>query len=243
MTQVSGQPRRARRRTGRRSGDSGTREAILEAARQQFAGHGYDKATIRGIAAAAGVDPALVHHYFGAKERLFTTAMRLPVVPSEIIASIVGTGQPGQAATGGKGEPARAGSAEGTDLGERMVRSAVGVWDSEEVQASFIGLLRSALTNEKAAAMLREFVTTTIIGTIARAAGVPVEGHGDEARYRASLAASQMIGLAVARYVLKLQPVASATPDELAVAVGPTLQRYLTGDLTRVAARTPDAAI
>lgn len=203
------------RRTGRRSGESGTREAILEAARQQFASRGYDKATIRGIAAGAGVDPALVHHYYGSKERLFTAAMRLPVIPSEVLQSVIG------APRGPRG---------GAGLGERLVRTAVGVWDSEGVRAPFVGLLRSALTNENAAAMLREFVTSTIIGTVAGAAPGR-DGHGSDARYRASLAASQMVGLAVTRYVLKLEPVASATPDELAAAVGPALQRYLTGDL------------
>lgn len=231
MSHVSRQPRRGRRRSGRRSGDSGSREAILQAARHQFARHGYDKATIRGIAADAGVDPALVHHYYGTKERLFATAMRLPVVPSELIASVIGTGQPGRARDQGEAAPG-AGKQGAAETGARMVRAAVGVWDSEEVQASFLGLLRSALSNENAAAMLREFVTTTIIGTIAAAAGVPSSG-GPDARYRASLAASQMVGLAVARYVLKLEPVASATPDELAAAVGPVLQRYLTGDVGR----------
>jgi AcrR family transcriptional regulator len=201
------------RRTGRRSGASRAPEAILEAARRQFAEHGYDKATIRAIAADAWVDPALVHHYYGTKERLFTAAMRLPVVPSEMIASAIGT--PGE---GG--------------IGEHMVRTAVGVWDSDEVQASFLGLLRSALTNDKAATMLREFITSTIIGTIAGAADSPGRaGGGHDARYRASLAASQMVGLAVARYVLKLDEVATASADELAAAIGPTLQRYLAGDV------------
>ncbi len=230
MTRVTRQPRRTGRRTGRRSGESGTREAIIEAARHQFAGHGYDKATIRGIAAEARVDPALVHHYYGTKERLFTTAMRLPVVPSEMLAAVLGAGQAGQATGAGEATVPAAGPPERAEIGARMVRVAVGMWDSEEVQASFLGLLRSALTNEKAAAMLSEFVASTIIATIAGAAGGPADG-GPEARFRASLAGSQMVGLAVARYVLKLEPVASAGPDELAAAVGPTLQRYLTGDL------------
>jgi AcrR family transcriptional regulator len=209
---------------GRRSGDSGRREAILEAARQQFASHGYDKATIRGIAGGAGVDPALVYHYYGSKERLFAAAMRLPLIPSEMIAAIVGP-----AAEGG---PRPDGPEGGAGLGERMVRTAVGVWDSEEVRDPFLGLLRSALTNENAAAMLREFITSTIIGTVA-AAAPGRDDHGHDARYRASLAASQMAGLAVTRYLLTLEPVASATPDELAAAVGPVLQHYLTGDLGR----------
>ena len=212
-------------RTGRRSGDSGTREAILAAARQQFAGHGYDKATIRGIAADAGVDPALVHHYYGSKERLFAAAMRIPVIPSEVIGAVI--------APAGRGDgerPGTAGPAPGADLGERLVRTAVGVWDSAEVRGPFLGLLRSAVTNEKAAAMLREFVASTILGTVAGAAPER-DAHGPDARYRASLAATQMVGLAMVRYVLRLDPVASASAGELAAAIGPTLQRYLTGEL------------
>lgn len=207
------------RHTGRRSGDSGTRAAILEAAREQFASRGYDKATIRGIAAGAAVDPALVHHYYGNKERLFTAAMRLPVVPSEVIGQMI--------RPAGVADPAGR-----ADLGARLVRAAIGVWDSDAVRAPFLGMLRSALTNENAAAMLREFVASTIIGTVAGAALPPErDAHGKDARYRASLAASQMVGLAVTRYVLELEPVASATADELAAAIGPTLQRYLAGDL------------
>ena len=211
------------RRTGRRSGDSGTREAILDAARDEFASHGYDKATIRGIAAGAAVDPALVHHYYGNKERLFTAAMRFPVIPSEVISQMIRPAGPGG------NEPSPAGAA---GLGERLVRTAVGMWDSEEVRAPLLGMLRSALTNENAAVMLREFITSTIIGTVAGAALAPERGtQGKDARYRASLAASQMVGLAVSRYIFKLEPVASATADELAAAIGPTLERYLTGDL------------
>ena len=99
-TERGGRPERAGRaerpgRTGRRGGDSGTREAILDAARKRFAAHGYAGATIRRIAADAGVDPALVHHFFGTKERLFAAAVRLPVVPGELISSALAAGPPG----------------------------------------------------------------------------------------------------------------------------------------------------
>src|SRR5215469_9883139 len=79
-------------RTGRRAGDSGTRAAILDSARQQFAAYGYDGATIRAIAAGAGVDPALVHHFYGTKEGLFASAMELPIVPSEFIGAALAEG-------------------------------------------------------------------------------------------------------------------------------------------------------
>jgi AcrR family transcriptional regulator len=191
------------RRTGRRSGDSGTREAILEAARTRFAELGYDAATIRGIAADAGVDPALVHHFYGTKEKLFVAAMRFPVVPSEVIGLVAG--------------------ADRDRLGETIVRTILGVWEREETRAQSLALLRSAVTNERAATMVREFVTSAILNVIATVA------QGDEPEYRASLVASQILGLGIARYVLAIEPLASASAEDVVAAVAPTLQRYLTG--------------
>jgi AcrR family transcriptional regulator len=199
-------------RTGRRGGDSGTREAILDAARARFAAHGYDGATIRRIAADAGVDPALVHHFFGTKERLFAAAVRLPVVPGELI---------GSALAAGAGDP-------GGSLGEHLVMTALSAWDVAEIRDTFLGLLRSAATSEQALIMLREFVTEAIVGRLSAAAKTadPVE-----ARYRAALVASQVVGLGIARQVLGLGPLADAGRAELAAAVGPTLDRCLSGDL------------
>ncbi len=200
-------------RTGRRAGDSGTREAILDAARSQFAENGYDGATIRAIAAAAGVDPALVHHYYGTKERLFAAAMQLPFVPSEVITAALAA-RPGES------------------LGTHLVRSALALWESTEARGSFQAILRSALTSDRAAAMLREFVTEAILQPVASA----VSGTDPaSAPFRASLIGSQMLGLAMARYVLQFGPVASASADQLATAIGPTIDRYLTGDLSVLA--------
>lgn len=192
-------------RTGRRSGDSGTREAILEAARTRFAEHGYDGATIRGIAADAGVDPALVHHFYGTKERLFAEALRFPAIPSEILDRVA--------------------QAEADRLGETFVRTVLQVWETPETRDRSIALLRSAVTNEQAAAMLRSFVEGGIFGAIARVVG------DDDAEFRASLVASQIVGLGIARIVLRIEPIASARIDDLAAAIGPTVQRYLTGDV------------
>jgi AcrR family transcriptional regulator len=213
MTRPSRRPAAAGgARTGRRAGDSGTREAILAAGRAQFAEHGYDGATIRAIAAAAGVDPALVHHFYGTKERLFAAAMQLPVVPSEVITAAL--------AEGGRGP--------GKSAGEHLVRSALTVWESDLVRGAFVALLRSALTSDRAAAMLREFLTEAILGPVANL----VDG-GDPATtpFRASLIASQMVGLALTRYVLRFEPVAAASADELAAAIGPAIDRYLAGDI------------
>jgi AcrR family transcriptional regulator len=208
-----------RGRTGRRAGDSGTREAILAAARQRFADHGYDGATIRMIAAGAGVDPALVHHYYGSKERLFAAALRLPIVPAEIITAALLDGGP---------QP-------GTSLGEHLARTALTVWEQAGMRATFLGLLRSAVTSERAAALLREFVTATIMGPVARAASQARAGQGEpdaaELEYRAAMVITQMVGVAMTRYVLAIGPVAAATPGELAATIGPTLDRYLTGPI------------
>jgi AcrR family transcriptional regulator len=201
-----------RQHTGRRAGDSGTRAAILESARRQFAARGYDSATIRSIAADAGVDPALVHHFYGTKERLFAAAMQLPVVPSEILTAALADGV----------------RPPGTSVGEHMVRSALTLWETAGVRESFQALLRSAVTSEQAAAMLREFLTEAILGPVASVAG-PTDPAS--APFLASMVATQMLGLAMARYVLKFGPVATASPDELVAAIGPTLDRYLTGAL------------
>lgn len=199
-------------RTGRRAGDSGTREAILESARKQFAEHGYAGATIRTIAGGAGVDPALVHHYYGNKERLFAAAMELPVVPGEAISAMLAelSREPGQS------------------VGEHMVRAALAVWERPDVQGAFAVLLRSALTSEQAAAMLREFVTEAILRPVASAAGGT---DPERTPFRASLVGSQMLGLALTRYVLRIGPIAAASPAEVAAAIGPSIDRYLTGDL------------
>jgi AcrR family transcriptional regulator len=205
-------------RSGRRGGDSGTREAILAAARTRFGDYGYDGATIRGIAADAGVDAALVHHFFGTKERLFAAAMRLPMVPGELVASAL----------------AAAAADPGRSLGEQMLHTVLGAWDVAEMRATFLGLLRSAVTSEQAAAMLREFATEAILGRIAAAAGGPDGGGAEpsaDPRLRAALVASQVLGLALARYVLELEPLAAASTDDLARAIGPTLDRYLTGGI------------
>jgi len=223
-------------RGGRRSGDSGTREAILDAARAQFAQRGYHGATIRAIAAAAEVDPALVHHFYGTKEALFAAAMRLPVVPSEVLTAALArdawdTGAAGAGAAG-----------VGPGFGEHMVRTALGLWESAEMRETFIGLLRSAVTSEQAAVMLREFIADTILSAVARAAGLTEHGSSAEAEFRAAMVATQMLGLAFTRLVLALPPVAGASVDDLAVTVGPTIERYLTGEIQLPGGRSGERA-
>ena len=146
-------PGRARR-SGRRGGDSGTREAILAAARARFGDLGYDRATIRGIADDAGVDAALVHHFYGTKDQLFAAAMRLPVNPRQVLAAALSPEARG----------------EDQSLGEHLLRTVLGVWEVAEMRATFLGLLRSAPTSEQAVVMLREFLAGAILGPLAAAA-------------------------------------------------------------------------
>ena len=207
-------PRHGRRTAGRRPGDSGTRAAIGEAARAQFAEFGYHGATIRGIAGAAGVDPALVHHYYGTKEALFAAAMRMPVVPSEVLTAALSDRQEGDAG-----------------LGAHLVRTALTLWESDGIKDTFLGLLRSAVTSDQASVMLREFISDTILTTVARATGLDKRWSQAEAEFRVTLVASQMLGLALTRLVIGLPAVVDASVDELATSVGPSVDRYLTGDI------------
>lgn len=190
---------------GRRPGESGTREAILTAARLAFGTQGYGATSARAVARAAGVDPSLVLHYFGSKDGLFEAALQLPLDPAAIVAGLLG----GDLDT----------------LGERVVRTFLGVWDGTPGQGPMLAMLRSAVSHEDSAAMLRELLLRVILRPVAHGAG------GDRPELRASLLASQIVGLALTRYVLDLEPVASASADDLVPLFGPTLQRYLTGAL------------
>lgn len=194
----------APRRTGRRPGDSGSRAAILTAARQAFGSAGYAGATIRGIARDAGVDPALVHHYFGNKDQLFAAALQLPFDPTQVIPHVLSEGLDGP--------------------GERIARTFLGTWDATPGQGPMLAMLRSAVADETSAQSLRDFLTKVVLLPLAQAAG------GDEgAMLRASLAASQLVGVAVARYVVRLEPLASAPIEALAVPLGLALDSHLRG--------------
>ncbi len=192
------------RRTGRRPGDSGARDAILAAARRAFGTVGFAGATIRGIARDAGVDPALVHHYFGTKDQLFAAALELPFDPTTVITGLVNQGPDG--------------------LGERIARTFLGVWDATPGQGPMLAMLRSAVSDPTAARSLRDFLSRVVLTPLARAAGTDEGAH-----LRASLAASQIVGLAVARYVVALEPLASASIEELAPPLGAVLDRHLQG--------------
>jgi AcrR family transcriptional regulator len=195
------------RPTGRRPGSPDTREAVLAAARSAFAERGFDGATIRGIARAAGVDPALVHHYFGTKDKLFLAAVQAPVDPAELLP---------EALAGGSDE-----------LGAALLRLFLRTWDGP-AQAAGLALIRSALGSEWTTRLLREFLVARVLRHVVATLDVP----DAEREARGALVAAQLVGLAMTRYVLRLEPLASASPEALVAAVAPTLQRYLTGELT-----------
>jgi AcrR family transcriptional regulator len=188
-------------RTGRRPGESGSRERILAAARSHFARDGYDGATIRGIAASARVDGALVMHFFGSKEHLFVEAMRFPQDPADFVPVLVGPGVAG--------------------LGERLVAFFLDLWDGPN-GGQFIALVRSVSTNEKAAEMMRQFIAKEVLARVVAALGKDVP------KDRVALAASHLVGLALMRYIIKLEPIASADARALAREVGPVIQHYFT---------------
>ena len=193
-------PDTARRGPGRPADGGDRRALILATAREEFAGKGYAAASVRGIARSAGVDPALVHHYFGTKEQVFVAAMELPIAPAELVPHIL------------DGPVDR--------LGERLVRTFLGMWARPDFRAPMLGMLRSAMTGEQGAAMLREFVGSALLGRIAAAIG-PVDP------LRLQAAAAQMVGVVILRHVVRIEPMASVAEDDLVALVAPAVQRYL----------------
>jgi AcrR family transcriptional regulator len=190
---------------GRRPGSSDTREAILGAARERFARLGYDRTRIRDVAEDAGVDAALVHYFFKSKDGLFVAAMQLPFRPADVIAPVLAEGLEG--------------------LGERIVRRVLSVWDDAGNRSALLALVQGASAHPGAAAALREFMRRQMLARIAAVI------EADRPRLRANLVASQIIGLIAARYIAQMPPLATMPAEDVVPLVGPTLQRYLEGEL------------
>jgi AcrR family transcriptional regulator len=188
-------------RTGRRPGPSTSREAIQGAARRLFAERGYDATTLRGVAAEAGVDPAVVLHFFDSKDGLFRAAVGWPFDPATAAAQF---GEPGD---------------EG--IARRIARVFFGYWEDPETRAPLLALLRSAMTHETSATLLREFAGRQMFAQV-----VPLLG-GRQPELRVNLAVGHLLGVAVVRYALQLEPIASARPEELVEWMTPALERYL----------------
>ncbi|MBE1464478.1 TetR family transcriptional regulator [Kibdelosporangium phytohabitans] len=193
-------------RAGRRPGQNETRELILAAARAQFAELGYDGATIRGIAAQAAVNPALVHHFFGTKEQVFVAALRLPIDPATVVPALV--------------EGPR------SQFGERIVRLLLTAWGDPVTREPLLAMVRTVTTNDQAARMLKQFIERQVLARVSAGLGVP--------RLRLAAAASHMVGLALLRYVVQVEPLAGADVDELVGTVAPIIQSYVDdpGDVT-----------
>jgi AcrR family transcriptional regulator len=191
-------------RRGRRPGAPDTRAAILTAARTLFADGGFAGTSVRSIASAAGVDAALVHHYFGSKDDLFVAALQLPVDPRERLAEVVAGGPDG--------------------AGERMVRVFLAVWDDPDLRAPLIALVRSVLDPSGQRLLSQGFLPAVLLPV---GAGLGL----DRPEVRMPLVASQVVGLILTRYVLELEPLASMPAEDLVAVYGPTIQSYLTGPL------------
>ncbi len=197
MTVASGRGR------GRRPGGPDTRGQILAAARESFADKGFGSTTIRGVAADAGVDPALVHHYFGSKDDLFLAALEIPVDPRVLVPTVFDDGVDG--------------------AGERLVRLLLSVWDDPATRLPLIALLRSSLVQGTPETLLQQGILRMVLQPMRDA--LPAE----EADRRVQLVISQMVGLVVTRYLLALEPLASMPAEQVVAWVAPTLQRYLDG--------------
>jgi AcrR family transcriptional regulator len=191
-------------RTGRRVGEADTREQILGAARSAFGEVGYDRATIRHIASAAGVDPALVHHYFGTKADLYAAAIRVPFSVSEVAEVIVGDGIEG--------------------AGERITRLFFTIWDQPQAREPLLGMIRGALSGHvQGTKVFRQFIEHGLLAKVA-----PMIPAGDR-KLRMTAAASHLVGVAIVRYVVGIEPLASASIDDLVDLIGPRIQSYFEG--------------
>ncbi|MCD7443726.1 TetR/AcrR family transcriptional regulator [Streptomyces lincolnensis] len=202
MTDATARKRGRPRRT--ESDAAGTRDRILDAARQQFSESGFEKTSVRAIAKAAGVDAALVHHYFGTKEQVFEAAVEVAFAPAVKVRDAVLEGPL-------------------DDAGERMTRTIFGLWENPVTRKPLLAIVRSAVNNEAAAAVFRRLVSTQLLRRIAGELDAP------DAELRAELAAAQLVGVAMMRYVIKIEPVASADVEEIIARVAPVVQGHLTG--------------
>jgi len=194
-----------RKRPGRPSGTSDTRDRILTNAREMFARNGIGKTSIRSIAAAAGVDSALVHHYFGTKEQLFAAAVHIPIDPMLVIG------------------PMREVPID--ELGLTLPSLLLPLWDSE-MGSAFLATLRSMLAGD-GVGLIRSFLQDVIAVEI----GSRVDEPPGSGRIRVQFVASQLVGIVMARYILELEPFASLPVEQIAETIAPNLQHYLTGEL------------
>ncbi|TDT20945.1 TetR family transcriptional regulator [Streptomyces sp. BK208] len=199
---ADGTARRRGRPPRAESGD--TRDRILATAREEFSERGYEKTSVRGIAKAASVDPALVHHYFGTKEQVFEAAVEVAFAPALEAPEAIADG------------PLDA-------IGERLTRFILGVWENPATRTPLLAIVRSAVNNETAAAVFRRLIAAQVMRRVAAQLDLP------DAELRVELAAAQLVGCAMLRYVIQVEPLASADPEQLVARLAPVVQGHLTG--------------
>lgn len=194
------------KRRGRppRTESADTRDRILTAAREEFSERGYEKTSVRGIAKAAGVDSALVHHYFGTKEQVFEAAIAVALAPAQNAPDAVVEGPL-------------------DGVGERLTRFIFGIWENPATRTPLLAVVRSAVNNEAAAAVFRRLVVSQVLGRVAARLDLP------DGELRAELAAAQLVGTAMLRYVIKVEPLASVDVERIIARVAPVVQGHLTG--------------
>jgi AcrR family transcriptional regulator len=192
---------------GRRPGKTDTRKELLAAARRMFAAGGYDNTSVRDIAAAARVDPALIRHYFGSKAELFRATMGWPFEPAQIAAQVIGDD---------RGE-----------IGAQLTRVFFQAWERPDSRASLLAILRGAATHTESAALVRQFIQTQLYPQLATYLAKP------DAELRVDLAMAQLLGIAYLRHILQIEPIASASVDELITRVAPIVSTHLTGYVAR----------
>jgi AcrR family transcriptional regulator len=189
-------------RTGRPRGKTDTRNVILATARRMFAEAGYDKTSVRDVAAAAGVDPAMIRHYFGSKAELFRATMGWPFEPADIAARVTGGDR--------------------NEISERLTRVFFEAWEHPDSRASLSAILRGAATHAESANLVRQFIQGQVYAQIAAGLGEP------DAELRIDLAMSQLLGIAYLRHILRVDPIASTPVEELIRRVAPVIRSHLT---------------
>ena len=182
-----------------------SRDAVLAAAKQRFAAEGYEKTTLRAIAQDAHVDPSMVLYLFGSKQELFRESLRLILDPDVLVAALTDGAE--------------------SDIGTRMVRTYLQIWETADTAASMRAMLQSATSNSDAQDAFRGFMQNYVLTAVSG-----VLGGGEHARLRAMLAASSLVGTAMLRYVMMVPPLATLSGDEVVRLVAPTVTRYLTAD-------------
>jgi AcrR family transcriptional regulator len=198
-------PAKTTKRRGRRQGEPVSRDAVLAAAKRRFAAEGYEKTTLRAIARDAHVDPSMVLYLFGSKEELFRESLRLILDPDVLVAALTGT--------------------DDADIGTRMVRTYLQMWETPDNAASMRAMLQSATSNSDAQEAFRGFMQNYVLTAVSGALG-----GGEHARLRAMLGASQLVGVAMLRYIMEVPPLATLSGDEVVRLIAPTVTRYLTAD-------------